>query len=1224
MQAHFSPRIYSLQSAYVKALTTNKNGHLHTHLASCSAMGFDHVLIVMSDPLLARPNAGLNGPFNLPEVSAFSFADQELPLTLLKKLVQACNTHHLRLLIDLKVDQLHASHPLVRTHSKWFSGNFSEDRVVDAEPLPDPRIDPVAANTRFARFDRGDVTAGLLDYWQQQLAIWVQLGIAGFRCVAATRASALFWKSLIEVTQKEVHDIKFIFWSCGCTTAQVAAFEHCGFDASFSSVPWWDFKAEWFLKEHAQLIKLGSPCSFPAPPDGMGWQHFSEMGAALVERSQMLRALNFAAAVGSGWLVPMGFEFGIYGMVKNYADFVSQRLANGIDLTNEIMIANTFVGSLGVLLGDARLRVLSSPGAEILLLHRISDTQSEGNSGGILILVNTDCSDVQSLNRILWQQKAGGYLAGKRLLAAPKKTVESIALRMGRRLGMHLDRRVAEQGMQDDFPLDAHHDDRPESLIDSNILTLLPSEIRVYAAIAARPILVIGSHNKHSVQAAVHAPRIALENITPAVDDGRFPVKYVLGDSVRVEVTVLVDGHDRVAVALLSRGADEKEWKQTRMRALGNDRWAAQFPLARLGRHFFAVEAWYDSFLTYREQLEKKVNAGLDVTLEIAEGQLLVKRALDTALRTIPGEVGQHEDTGDVIGELKVLHGALIGANPRGIKQSIAAVVLKISQTDSSDCTEKSNLTNQSDSSDQSLLEHRLHTLLAPQTAALMAQADVRPFAVRSLELPIDAERQAAQYANWYELFPRSQSGDPQRHGTFSDVIQRLPAIREMGFNTLYFPPIHPIGVKHRKGKNNAAMSLPEDLGSPYAIGGDSGGHNALHPELGTFDDFRKLLQAVTENGMELALDFAIQCSPDHPWLRQHPDWFDWRPDGSIRYAENPPKKYEDIVNVDFYTDGAMPNLWLALRDVVLFWVREGVRIFRVDNPHTKPLPFWEWMIADVRGRHPDTIFLAEAFTRPNMMYRLAKIGFSQSYTYFTWRHTKNDFVDYLSELTKKPVAYFFRPHFFVNTPDINPYFLQNSGRPGFLIRAALATTLSGLWGMYSGFELCEASAVRGKEEYLDSEKYQIRTWDWERPGNIIAEISLLNRIRNNNPALQKHLGLQFYQASNQNILYFSKATLSEDEISGSYGLDRPDQFGDNVILVAINLDPFSAHSAEIEVPLWRFGLADDAVVVVEDLMRDTQWEWHGKMQRVTLDPFSQPFAIWRISPKNSSRFSGV
>jgi starch synthase (maltosyl-transferring) len=358
------------------------------------------------------------------------------------------------------------------------------------------------------------------------------------------------------------------------------------------------------------------------------------------------------------------------------------------------------------------------------------------------------------------------------------------------------------------------------------------------------------------------------------------------------------------------------------------------------------------------------------------------------------------------------------------------------------------------------------------------------------------------------------------------------------------------------------------------------------------------------QHGLELALDFAIQCSPDHPWLKEHPDWFDWRPDGSIRYAENPPKKYQDIVNVDFYAEGAIPGLWMALRDVVLFWAKEGVRAFRVDNPHTKTLPFWEWMIADVRARFPDAIFLSEAFTRPKMMYRLAKLGFSQSYTYFTWRHSKQEFIDYLTELADTPVRDYFRPHFFVNTPDINPPFLQQSGRPGFLIRAALATTLSGLWGMYSGFELCEATPIPGKEEYLDSEKYEIRVRDWQQPGNIVAEITQLNRIRRDNPALQSQLGIRFLHASNDNVLYFLKTTRP---------LGRTQTLGDNVVLVAINLDPFNAHHSSIELPLHEFGLPDNAALDALDLLGGAHFTWHGKIQQLRLDPFERPYAIWRV-----------
>jgi len=464
----------------------------------------------------------------------------------------------------------------------------------------------------------------------------------------------------------------------------------------------------------------------------------------------------------------------------------------------------------------------------------------------------------------------------------------------------------------------------------------------------------------------------------------------------------------------------------------------------------------------------------------------------------------------------------------------------------------------------------------------------------------VEVDRPAARFASWYEMFPRSQSGSATRHGTFEDVIRKLPRIRAMGFDVLYFPPIHPIGRAFRKGRNNTLTPSETDPGSPYAIGCEEGGHDAIHPELGTIDDFRRLRDAAAAQGIELALDFAIQCSPDHPWLREHPEWFDWRPDGTIKYAENPPKKYQDIVNVDFYRPGSVPSLWSALRDVVLFWAEEGVRLFRVDNPHTKPLPFWEWLIADIRARHPDTIFLSEAFTRPKMMYRLAKIGFGQSYTYFTWRNEKREIEAYLTELTTTAPKAFFRPHFFVNTPDINPPFLQTGGRAAHLIRAALATTLSGLWGMYQGFELCEATPLPGREEYMDSEKYEIRVWPDRRAGDIVDEITRLNAIRRANPALQTHLGVTFHTALNDQVLWYSKAT-------GDRG---------NVILCAVSLDPLGAQEVEVEVPFSRWGLPSAAVLQVEDLMRDGASEtWQGPTRRLRLDPAGMPFGLWRAHP---------
>jgi starch synthase (maltosyl-transferring) len=478
-----------------------------------------------------------------------------------------------------------------------------------------------------------------------------------------------------------------------------------------------------------------------------------------------------------------------------------------------------------------------------------------------------------------------------------------------------------------------------------------------------------------------------------------------------------------------------------------------------------------------------------------------------------------------------------------------------------------------------------------------MALADRRPFTSHSRTYGVESERGEAAFASWYQIFPRSQSGDPNRHGTFEDVIARLPAIRDMGFDVLYFPPIHPIGHTNRKGRNNSLAAAPTDPGSPYAIGSEAGGHEAIHPLLGGFDDFEHLISEARRFGLEIALDLAIQASPDHPWLKEHPGWFDWRPDGTIRYAENPPKKYEDIVNVDFYAPEAVPALWAELRDIVEMWIEEGVNIFRVDNPHTKPFPFWEWLIGDIRARHPKVVFLSEAFTRPKVMYRLAKVGFSQSYTYFTWRNTRVELEQYLTELTRGEVTEFFRPHFFVNTHDINPEFLQNAPRSAYLIRAALAATLSGLWGVYNGFELCEGRPDAKRKEYADSEKYEIRAWDYDRPGNIKAEISMLNRIRRDNSALHSHLGLTFLPSSNRNVMFFEKA-----------GAGRH-----NVLLVAVTLNPHATEESNVEFPLWRFGLADDGTLALEDLVSGQRFSRTGKWQMIRLDPAHLPFAIWRV-----------
>ncbi|MEZ5833470.1 MAG: maltotransferase domain-containing protein [Dongiaceae bacterium] len=689
-----------------------------------------------------------------------------------------------------------------------------------------------------------------------------------------------------------------------------------------------------------------------------------------------------------------------------------------------------------------------------------------------------------------------------------------------------------------------------------DVITLEPLEARIFRGERMTrspgggerepaPIFAAGSRTRLD-ELAAH--RVAIERVYPELDGGRFPVKRVVGDVFEVWGDIFSDGHDKLQARIKYRTANDAEWSEAPMELFDNDRWIGRIPLTQNAEYRYTIEAWRDMFGSWQADLVKRRAAGQDLALELHEGCLLIEKARDRAK-------GNYRETLDVL----LVHAERLRQKPDELvdlllTDEVHAVVVR--------CADRTNVSRY------------------------------------PVELRVIADRQAAVYSAWYELMPRSQSGTTARSGNFDDVIARLPYVREMGFDVLYFPPIHPIGERNRKGRNNSLKAGPDDPGSPYAIGSEHGGHTAIHPDLGTLEDFRRLVEAAHAHGLEIALDFAIQCSPDHPWIKEHPEWFDWRPDGTIKFAENPPKKYEDIVNLHLYRD-AYPSAWYALRDVVMFWVDQGVKIFRVDNPHTKPLPFWEWMIGEVQRAHRDVVFLSEAFTRPKMMKRLAKVGFTQSYTYFTWRTTKAELTEYLTELTQQEPKEYYRPNFFANTPDINPVHLQTGGRPAFIARATLAATLSASYGIYSGFELCEATPIQGKEEYLDSEKYEIKAWDWDRPGNIREHIAQLNRIRRDNPALHELTNLQFYNAFDDNILLYGKMTAAKD----------------NTLLIAVNLDPHHAHACNFEVPLWEFGLADDAGIQVEDLLSGTSFQWRGKIQHLRLDPATNPCAIWRLTP---------
>jgi starch synthase (maltosyl-transferring) len=687
----------------------------------------------------------------------------------------------------------------------------------------------------------------------------------------------------------------------------------------------------------------------------------------------------------------------------------------------------------------------------------------------------------------------------------------------------------------------------PLPIAPGSPMTLAPQEVRILAARRAAPAKPRGRARTPSGEG-----RVVIENVWPEIDGGRTPVKRVVGDVLEVWADIFTDGHDKFDASIVYRGPGETEWRRAPMRFVDNDRWRGTMPLERNGRYEYSIEGWRDPFATWLNEVEKKRAAGLDVRLETIEGLRIAEKAAGLAeepdagaLSVLLSRLKEHED---------------------GSAAQLAMLL------DESSCT------------------------LIDRNAERLNVTRYKPV------LEVIADRLAARFSAWYEIFPRSQAGDPNVHGTFDDVIARRPRVKDLGFDVLYFTPIHPIGRRNRKGRNNSLQPAPGDPGSVYAIGGDEGGHREVHPELGTLEDFRRLVAAAHEHGLEIALDFAIQCSPDHPWIKEHPEWFDWRPDGSIKYAENPPKKYEDIVNVHFYGE-ALPSIWLELRDVVLFWVEQGVKIFRVDNPHTKPIPFWEWMIAEVNARHPDVIFLAEAFTRPKMMKKLAKVGFQQSYTYFTWRNTKSELVEYMTELAHTTMGEYYRPNFFANTPDINPYYLQTSGPAGFIVRGTLAATLSSVYGIYNGFELCEGTPVPGKEEYLDSEKYELKAWDYDRPGNIADHIRRLNRIRRENPALWDFRNIAFLNAWNDEILAYARTTRDKD----------------NCVFVLVNLDPRNRQECTYEVPLWEFGLPDHGAIEAEDLLNGGRFTLRGKTHRIALDPAERPVAIWRLIPPGNA-----
>ena len=632
--------------------------------------------------------------------------------------------------------------------------------------------------------------------------------------------------------------------------------------------------------------------------------------------------------------------------------------------------------------------------------------------------------------------------------------------------------------------------------------------------------------------------RAIVEGVEPQIDGGRFPIKRTIGEEVRVRADIFADGHEEVAAVVRYRRAGDPRWREVPMTPIDNDRWQAAFIVDDLGRYEYTVEAWLDRFASWRLGLSKKVGAGQDVSSELFEGISLITSAME-----------RH---------------AVAGAD--------AAPVLEVLRT----------LQTATDSG------RRVAAALSEDLAAFMSARPDRTHST-SFEQVLDVivDRERARFGAWYEMFPRSAGSDPSRSATFAEAAAMLPYVASMGFDVLYLPPIHPIGRTFRKGRNNSLTSEAHEPGSPWAIGSEAGGHTAIEPGLGTIDDFDAFVAAAAAQGLEIALDIAFQTSPDHPYVREHPEWFRRRPDGTIKYAENPPKKYQDIYPLNFESDD-WQSLWRELKRIFEFWIGHGVKIFRVDNPHTKPFRFWEWALADLRRHHPDVILLSEAFTRPKVMKYLAKAGFSQSYTYFTWRNSRDELVEYFTELTRPPVSEYLHPNLFANTPDILHAYLQRGGRPAFQIRLVLAATLGASYGIYSGFELAEnVPAHSGSEEYLDSEKYQIQIRDYRRPDSLAELIGQINTIRRTHPALQFDSGLAFHRTDNGELIAYSKRS--------------PD--GRDLIFVVVNLDPVNMQHGFVQLPLVDWGITPHATVEVADLLSGERYFWRGEWNYVRLDP---------------------
>jgi starch synthase (maltosyl-transferring) len=639
--------------------------------------------------------------------------------------------------------------------------------------------------------------------------------------------------------------------------------------------------------------------------------------------------------------------------------------------------------------------------------------------------------------------------------------------------------------------------------------------------------------------------RVYIDHVYPEIDGGKYPIRRVPGEIVEVEADVFADGHDLVCARLLYRHFSEKKFSIAPMESAGGERWKGSFEITKQGTYIYTLEAWLDHALSWQHTLKRRWAGKEKLDVELLHG---VKFFQKIKTKAAAREKKSIEDIIELFKDKKRYDDAVKMALSTEAEQWIKKY---------------------------------------PDTSIL----------TRYKELSVWVDRKKAAFSTWYELFPRAASDVAHRHGTFKDVERLLPRLRDMGMDVLYLPPIHPIGKTYRKGKNNSLKARPDEPGVPWAIGNESGGHKAIHPELGTLEDFQSLVKKAAEHGMEMALDYALQCSPDHPYVKEHPEWFTWRPDGTAQYAENPPKKYQDVIPFNFETK-EWESLWQELKSIVEFWMQQGVKIFRVDNPHTKSVYFWEWLISEIKKKDPDVLFLAEAFTTPKMMYHLAKIGFTQSYTYFTWRNSKAGMTDYIEELTKTELKEYFRPNFWPNTPDILPFHLQTGKESTYTARVFMAATLSANYGIYGPvYELLVSDALPGREEYLNSEKYEIRNWEWDKDTRLKMVISTLNRARMENEALQETNNVEFLNTQNDNLLAYYKQ--SRD--------------GKNKFICIVNLDPNYKQWAFLQTPLEKIGKMEGENFIVHDLMNDARYTWNKRWNYVELDPAILPCHLFRI-----------